>query len=225
MLKKELTTKQKFLKQFSEFLQTNKTVAIIFLSAVIAFIIIFAVISEINKSIEEKSTGMAELIQEDFDSWTKEGDEEMKSSLESSILEQVEAVLEKYPKTYGGQRVLFIRGNLYFNKEEWDSAHDDYLLLAERFPKSYLAVVALINGAVSMEESGRPEKALEIYHSILTTYREETPEIPRVLFAAGRIQELLGEEDSALDTYNDLLDNFSSSSWTNLVRNRIIYLE
>ena len=225
MQKKELTSKQKFLKRFSDFLQRYKTIAIIFLSVIVAFIISFAVVSEVNKSIEEKSTSMTELIQEDFDSWTNAPDEERKGSLESSILEQVEAVLEKYPKKYAGQRALFIRGNLYFGMEEWDSAHDDYILLAERFPKSYLAPVALINGAVAMEESDQPEKALEIYQSILKTYRENTPEIPRILFAAGRIQELLGAKEAALDTYNDLLDNFSSSSWTNLARNRIIYLE
>ena len=225
MHKKELTTKQKFLKRFSDFLQRFKTIAIIILSVIVAFIIGFAVVSEVNKSIEEKSTSMTEQIQKDFDSRTNSADEDRKDSLESSILEQVEAVLEKYPKKYAGQRALFIRGNLYFGREEWDSAHDDYILLAERFPGSYLAPVALINGAVAMEESDQPEKALEIYQSILETYRKNTPEIPRILFSVGRIQELLGAKEAALDTYNDLLDNFSSSSWTNLSRNRIIYLE
>ncbi len=128
MQKKELTPKQKFLKRFSNFLQRYKTIAIIFLSVIVAFIISFDNVSEVNKSIEEKSTIMTELIQKDFDSWTNSVDEERKDSLESSILEQVEAVLEKYPKKYAGQRALFIRGNLYFSREEWDSAHDDYIL-------------------------------------------------------------------------------------------------
>jgi len=224
MQTKEPTPKERFLNSLSNFIQTNKVILIILVSAIAAFLIAFAVISEVNKSIIEKSTTLAEQVQQDYSDWISETEESKKNELESSILEQIDEILEKYSRRYAGQRVLFVRGNVFFEKEEWEQSANDFLTVAGDFPESYLAPISMVNAATAYEEAGMIDKAIEVYNNYIDKYEEFTYDIPRALFTLGRLYELKDDVESAKDTYNKLIDNFPSSGWTNLVRNRIIYL-
>jgi len=224
MQAKELTPKEKFLRQITNFLQTNRIFLLVLLIIIVVFIITFAIFSEVSKSTTEKSTKIVEQVQLSFDQWGVEEEEDVKKAIEEDILSETGLILEKYPRKYAGQRALFILGNLYFEKEEWDKAAENYKLLADRFPDSYLAPVALVNAAVSLEESGNVEEALSVYESAVTMYRDTSPHTPFILFSLGRLYESMGETETARDRYNEIIDDFSTSSWTNLARNRIISL-
>lgn len=221
---KELTPKEKFLHNITNFIQTNRIFLLVLLGVIIAFIIVFAIISEISKSTTEESTILVEQVQQSFDQWSTETEEVEKQAIEEEILSEIDFILDKYPKKYAGQRALFIRGNLYFAKEEWNGAAESYALLAERFSKSYLAPVALINSAVAHEESGNVDEAIVVYESVLSKYRDVSPQTPYVLFTLGRLYESLDDSETARERYNEIINDFSTSSWTNLARNRIISL-
>ena len=50
------------------------------------------------------------------------------------------------------------------------------------------------------------------------------PDTPRAYFSLGRALETLGKPDEAVTAYNAGIDRFPDSNWTNLGRDRIIYL-
>ncbi len=221
----EETPKQKILNQLSNFIQHNRILLLVLLIAIVVGVITFAVVSEIVGKRLGDSTYMVEQVQKDFDSWVIEESEEQKQALEDFILDETENIINTYPRLYAAQRARFIRGNLFFEKEMWVESVDEFVLLADTFPQSYLAPISLVNAAVALEEDGDTAKAVEFYQRISDEYRDDFAGIPEVLFSLGRLHEQQDDYTSAQEVYEDLEDNFSSSNWTKLARNRIIKMK
>ena len=125
---------------------------------------------------------------------------------------------------YAGDRALFLLASYYFYAEQWELSAETFLKTVDANEKSYLAPVSRINAAVALEEAGKYEDAIEIYAQVIEKDGDVSPEIPRVLFSLGRLNETHGTEGSDLEYYNRLVDEYPSSSWTNLAQDRIIYL-
>ncbi len=173
----------------------------------------------------EKDTQQIESIQEDFENLKNLTDDEKLSSATKEIEEKLNILIDGGKKNYVLQRALFIRATIFFQNEDWDKSIDDFKLLAELFNSSYLAPISLINAAIAFEESGKIDEAIEEYYIVVNNYSSVSPEISNVYFSIGRLFEQKSDKTAALKAYNDLLDNFPNSNWTNLARSRIIYLE
>jgi tetratricopeptide (TPR) repeat protein len=219
------TPKQKILNKLSIFIQHNRTFLLVVLITIIVGVITFAVVSEIIGKRAGDSTYMVEQVQKDYESWSIEESEEQKQELENFILDRTEEIITTYPRLYAAQRAHFIRGNLFFEKEMWEESVAEFVLLADTFPRSYLAPISLVNAAVALEENGSPDKAIEFYQRISDTYRDTFVGIPEALFSLGRMHEQQNDYAAAQEVYEDLEDNFSSSNWTKLARNRIIKMK
>jgi TolA-binding protein len=220
----EPTPKEQFLTNLSNFLQRYRLLFIIILVVVVAGILTFAIVSEVIKNRTAESTYQIEQVQQDYREWVASDEEQTKQELQESILADCDRIIKKYSKLYAAQRALFIKGSLFFKQEQWDRSIDNFTTLANTFPESYLAPIALVNSSVALEESGKVEEAIELYNTILDSYRESFPGIPQVLFSLGRLNEKIEDFEAAQAAYEELEDNFSSSNWTKLARNRIIKL-
>lgn len=220
----EPTIKEKILNGTSNFIQKNKIFLIIILSVLVVAIISFAVVSEITKNRLSESTRRIEEVQAEYDQWLTEESAEQKTETEQSILGATESIIGKYPKLYAAQRAYFLRGNLFFQKENWEQAIENYSMIREKFPESYLAPISMVNSAVAAEENGKKPEAISIYSELLEEYRETFPGAADALFSLGRLYEQTGDFASAGEIYEDLVNNFSSTNWTKLARNRIIKL-
>ena len=220
----EPTTKQVFLNRLSEFLIHNRVWLLGLLISLAAFVGIYAIVTEVRKNRIESSTILVENVQELVSEWRGEEDEEIAGELAEQMFANIETIITDYPNLYAGLRALFLRGSLYYDLEEFELAAEDFAEVAERFSKSYLAPVALVNAAVAMEEDDSPQIALRYYNQVLEEYSDVYPGIAAVLFDLGRISEGLDNVEDAMLYYNQIVDEYTSSSWTNLARNRIIHL-
>ena len=173
----------------------------------------------------EKYTQQIESIQEDFENLKNLTDEEKLTSARKEIEENLNLLIDGGKKNYALQRALFIRATIFFQNEDWDKSIEDFKLLAELFSNSYLAPISLINAAIAFEESGKIDEAIGEYNIVVNNYSSVSPEISNVYFSIGRLFEQKSDKTAALEAYNNLLDNFPDSNWTNLARSRIIYLE
>ncbi|MCK5200597.1 MAG: tetratricopeptide repeat protein [Spirochaetales bacterium] len=173
----------------------------------------------------EKDTQQIESIQDDFENLGSFTDDEKLDSARKEIEEKLNILIDDGKKNYVLQRALFIRATMFFQDEDWDKSIEDFKLLAELFSSSYLAPISLINAAIAFENSGKIDKAIEEYNTVVNNYSSVSPEIPNVYFSIGRLFEHKSDKTAALEAYNNLLDNFPDSNWTNLARSRIIYLE
>lgn len=187
------------------------------------FLIGYLIYTEINKKLIYDSSTIAESAQDLFDKWTAEPDAAKKATLEKDLTAQVDTLVDRYPRQYGGQRGLFLRADLSYAKKAWDAALKDYETLAGRFPKSYLAPISLFNAAICAEEKGDTDGAQKLYARVYA-YKDSTV-APRAVFNAGRIDELKGAWAEAQKKYEQMDSLYSQSVWTKLAKNRIVELK
>ncbi len=220
---KEMTAKAIFMEKFSQFLLRNRVLLWSLLISMAVLITGYFIWFEWNKRIVENSTFLAEGAQDLYQTWNTEEDQNRKNEIEEELLEALNLIIRKYPHQYAAERALFIKGNLFFEKENWDDAAKAYLDLAHSFAKGYLAPLSLFNAAVAYEELNESDKALANY-KLITEKHSDNYLLPHALFSLGRLYEQKEEYDLALSSYNRLEDGYSASNWTKIARNRIIEL-
>ncbi len=221
---REKTPKERLVEALSAFLYRFRFVLIGLLALIIIFVIVYFVVTEIRGDRLETSTARVERIEQDFESWLSADDSEPEDERAQDILQRLNEIIDKYPSLYAAQRALYVRGRYYYETEQWNEASESFVELADRFPRSYLASISLINAAIAMEEADNFVNAVSYYERTIDEYAEETPEIPAVLFSLGRVHEQMDQPESARTHYERILDEHPSSSWTNLAQTRIIYL-
>ncbi len=194
---------------------------LVILIAGAAFLVGYFVYTEISKKLVADSTSLAESAQTAFDAWQAEPDAAKKAAQEKELLGQLDTLISRYPRQYGGQRGLFLRADVNFAKKAWDPALADYQTLAARFPKSYLAPIGLFNAAVCYEEKGDADNALKLYIRASADYRDSTV-APRALFDSGRLYEAKKDWTNAQKAYESMDSLYAQSFWTRLAKNRLI---
>jgi tetratricopeptide (TPR) repeat protein len=221
----ELKTKEKAIAFISSFLEKNKKFLIILLAVIVAAIIITAVISLVNEKKENIAAEAVEQLQEKYDKWIEtEEDSDERATLETDILEKSESIAIEYGSTFAAQRALFIAGNLYFQKKDWTTAAENFIKAGRLKMDSYLAPITMMLAASAYENSENFSEALDLYTEVYGTFGDTYPDAPRALLGEGRLNEELGNRESAVEAYNEMLDKFPNSGWTDFAQTRLIQL-
>ncbi len=222
---KELTPKEQFLSNLSAFLLKNRIILLSILAVIVVAIIAVTATTMIIDSRVEAGTVIAERVQRSLDKWHESEDEETKTELEEQIVGDIQQILKSYPLGYAAQRGLYLKGELAFAKENWTEAAKEYMAVADQYSESHLAPACLMKAAVAYEQAGDDQAAMNAYLTVADNYGDESPNAPRALFSVGRLSEKSESPETAKSFYNNLLDRYPSSSWTNLAKARIIYLD
>lgn len=221
----EKTEKIALKSKLSLAIQKNSKILLGALSIIVLVVIGLLIFNSQQLKNLENYTQQIEVIQDDYAGLSILTNENEKIESEKEILINLDTLIESSPKNYALQRALFIRANIYYNNKDWDKSIKDFKLIASDFSNSYLSPISLINAASAFEESNRIDEAIETYQSVILNYSTISPEIPNIYFSIGRLYEQKEDTKSALVEYNNLVDTFPDSNWTNLARSRIIYLE
>ncbi len=179
-------------------------------------------LSFIQEKNRNTSAELSEEIQELYDDWISEEPEDRD---DDSIKTLIDKALAEHPGHFAAQKALFVRGKMAYEEENWAEAAENFDELANRWPRSYLAPVSLFNSASAKEQAGNAEDAEQTFYRIIELYAETSPLIPEVYFNLGRIAESVNDVDTALEKYNEIIAGYPGSRWTDLSRNRIIFLE
>lgn len=220
----EKSSRDRILETVADFIQRNRVLLWSLLGAVAAVFVVVAVWTQIQQSVNARSTRLVEQAEDTFVAWQTEEDEETRAEIAGTLTEQLGDIIDAHARRYAGMRALFIRGSFYYQTEQWQSAVGDFREVADRFADTYLASVSLMNAAAAAEQMGRPATASELYDRVAAEYAGSSPEVPHALFSSGRILEETGSAERAAERYNQLIDEYPASSWTKLARDRIIAL-
>lgn len=218
-------TKTRIADALGGFLQRNRRILVVILIVIAVGIVAFFVYTQVSEARLESSTQAVENLQDDYDQWLNAEEEDSRDELRASILEDADEIVSAYPRYYAAARALFITASIHWEAEEYSQAVESYRRIADEHPNSHLAPVALYNASAGLEETGDSNGAMEALQQLLARYRQDdVPEIPRALFSLGRINEQESQFETAAQHYRDLVENYGNSSWTNLARDRIIWL-
>ncbi len=208
----------------SRFISHYRMVFIVLLGLIVVTLIAVGVYSTVNQKRVEDSAIAAEELQELYEDWNSAADDDQ-ADLRSELESKASEVLKDYRRLYAAQRAYMVLGQLHYQSEEYDAAVENYESLADSFPKSYLAPIALMSAAAAWEQIEDYESAIAAYRRVSEEYAESFPSVAYAIVSIGRLYEKMGQTGNAIEAYNEVIDNFSGSSWTNIAQDRIIYLE
>lgn len=198
-----------------------------FVMAGIAFVLILVAIGAsefFGSQKEEKSVLAAEDIEAELQDYLAAAEDD-KAAAKEEIMVLVEKAKADYPGLYAEMRALNTESLILADEEKWSDAAAGFTAVADSFPESYLAPVALINASAMKEEEGDNAAASALLERVLAEYKDVSADIPEVLFNLGRLSESMSETQKAMDYYDQISSDYSSSSWTNLAKSRIIALK
>jgi TolA-binding protein len=225
--RRQVVADQPLRRRISNFLAATvsrfRIILLAVLLAAAAFLVVYFVYSEVSRKLANDSTVLAENVQDLYDRWQAESDTAKKGALEKQLTDQLGILTSRYPRQYGGQRGLFIRAELFYQKKSWDDAQKDYQALANRFPGSYLAPISLFDAGVCLEAKGDSDGALKLYARVSEAY-QDSPVAPRAMFDVARLDETKGSFDDAHKMYDQIDSLYPSSTWDKLAKNRLIEL-
>ncbi len=221
----EITGKDKILNSLNSFLSNYSKIIIIFSVLIVIAVSSIAVSINFKSGKNEESALAIEKIQTDYSNLLSEKDGDLSDDDIKKIIDSLDSLIKEYPSFYAGQRAVFMKGNIYFARKEYEKSSESFKAYAERYSDTYLAPIALYNSGVCSEELGNYDEALKTYESVKDKYSDSYPDIPGILFSIGRLSESSENYDKALKSYSEIVDNYSNSGWTNFARDRIIYLK
>ncbi len=204
------------------FLSRSRKALIIGGSALLVAIIAAVIVAQVMTARNDASIRAAERVQDlwsEFDPSSGESEE-----AEAELRNEITQVIEEYPGTYGALRSRMILAELEWTQENWDAAQDAYMAVVNEHRQNHLTGPALFSAAAAAEQSEDLDRARELYGMILDGAGDPTAETAHALFNLGRIAEAQDDVGLALEYYNRLIDDHGASNWTNLGRNRIIWL-
>ncbi len=217
------TPRQRVLDALVALIQRGRLVILAVVIGAIVFVLVYGIWSQLATNRAETAAGFAESAEKSYESWQNETDPSKKSDLEKTIVAQTNQIFTTYRGSYAEERALFIRGSLAYADKDWKQAAGFFTRIADRFPTSYLAPVSLSDAAAAEEEQGNLAGAIADEKRI-TTSSDISAEVPEALFMIGRLYERQNDATNAKTYYNDLIDQYPSSGWTKLARDRIIAL-
>lgn len=211
-----------FKERVNEGLARNWKLAVIILAAVVVVMAGILIFDTVRSNRIADSAMLAEDIQDAFVEWIQDVPENRD---DDDLNQLIDEALTDYPNFFAAQRGLFTRGLMKVEKEDWESAAEDFESLASRWEESYLAPVSLFNAGSAWEQAGNVEAAEKSWTALVDLYADVSPDAPEALFNLGRIAEGRGDTDAALDLYGDIASRFPDSRWTDLSKSRILVIE
>lgn len=209
--------------KFAVLLKNNKKYFILAAVIVVLLLAGLGVFEYFQSQKEEASVALSEEIQTAYVEYATAAEED-KAAAEESLMALIAQARDEYAGFYAEMRALNIEAGVYAASEKYAEAAAAYTALADKFSDSYIAATSLINASAMKEEEGDSAAAAALLERVLADYKDVSADIPEVLFNLGRLSEG-SDSEKAMSYYEQISSEYSSSSWTNLAKSRIIALK
>ncbi len=207
----------------SSFLQRYRTHVFVAFAVVIIGGIGAIVFFEVQSRRAEEALVRIEAAKEQYEQW-QGADDETRSELEPELFAELEAIRERFSGTYGALRARYIEASIHYEAERYEEALFAFVQLADHYSDAHLAPRALLYAGFAAEELGQFGRAEELFRQIVESYGEESMEAPRALFGLARVYEAGERFEEAAEAYDQLLEDYTGSPWSDMARNRLIVL-
>lgn len=218
--KKEKSTAERLAERTEGFLGSNRKLLVIIL--IVILLAVAGVAIGVNLHGRQVSDNYEELynLEESYNSLMllDETTEEFTTSL-SEFEGNVDVFVADHDiSTYLGARATMLLAEVRFMQEDWESAYQLYLAVAEAHRNDYLGPLGYTNAAVAAENNANKEEALRLYTLIWDNYGNTCAEAPQALFNQARLEYENGNEDIARSIFEQLTTEFPNSYYTSIAR-------
>ena len=228
MSDRSTTTSKSFSDSLIEFLGNHRKALLVIAGVIVVGIVAAVVVAQIANVRSDRAVRAAEHIQSlwsDYQDAAGATDQvDQAASLEEELRTAITDAKDQYPRTYGALRAQFVLGQLEWSLENWQAAQDAFMAVVNDHRTTHLTAPAMFSAAAAAENLGELDRARELYGRLAEGTIQPNVEVAHALFNLGRLAEEDGDTQLALEYYNRLVDEHGDSNWTNLGRNRIIWL-
>ena len=211
--------------KFSDFLRKYRMVLLIVFGVALLALIGVTVATIASDSALKASTASMEKLDADYAAYEAEQDQVKKADLEKALLASADAVAGKWKGHFAAQRALAYKAKIAEAEKNWAEAEKNWLSIADTYPDSYLAPVAISASARAAEEQNASDRALADYKKLVGKYDGKTVGIPHAYFSIGRLSEGAKDYTAAMTAYQKVASTWPDSDWAKLATDRIIFLK
>lgn len=215
--------KVKFVEHVNAFMHANRKVFLFLVIAIMVGVVGLGVYSAVSSNIIVKSTIALDSLEASYKEFSSLEDAE-KVTKSTDLITGADVLISKYGKRYAAVRASMIKAEVLFAINDAAAAEKLFAAIADLYPKSHLAPVALANAAGIAEDRGDSDLALTYLNKVESTY-PAAPGIGRIALSIGRIYETTKLYDKALETYSRLVATGVESDWTKIAHDRIILMK
>jgi predicted negative regulator of RcsB-dependent stress response len=213
----------KFVDRINDFMHSNRKVFLFLFSAILVGVVGLGVYSAVSSNLVVKSTIALDGLEASYKEFSALEVAE-KASKSATLIAEADTLTSKYGKRYAAVRASLIKAEVFAAINDFQASEKALTSLADTYPKSHLAPVALANAAAIAEDRGDTDLALTYLTRIESSY-PVAPGLGRVTLSIGRIYETTKLHDKAFETYTRLIATGVESDWTKIAHDRIILLK
>jgi len=214
----------------NEFVQKHRTPIFVSGGAILLFLIAFIVVLSVLDMVRARAVSAVEEFSSRYEALPSITEEYSEVDVEELIGElevfarRNSGAITGIATGYAAGKAWSIIADIHSQKKDWPAAETAWASAAKAAHKTYLAPLAFFNAAVTAEEQGKTQEAIDYYTSSLAA--SDFSGAPRAQFAIGRLQESLGNTEAAIEAYRAVISGWSYDRiWPSLAHSRIIALE
>ena len=189
--------------------------------------VVFAIVYYVDLNNREKGFNTLDDLQYQYVTVKNENspDEETDEQKEKvqEILVQVKNLASGNAKNAVGSRAYMFEAEIEFALNDYASAKDSWIKGAAANEKAYTAPLCWFNASVCCENLNDIDGAVELLEK--TINRNDFSMKARSLYSLGRIEDQRKNYVKAAEYFTKLNDGYSSTTWAQLAKSRLIALE
>jgi tetratricopeptide (TPR) repeat protein len=139
-------------------------------------------------------------------------------------IRELEAVLAEYPSSSGAIEAAYQLGNFRYANREYQAARGAFEVAIAKGGRATLGTLARAGVAYSWEAEGKFPQAGSALQAALDGLRPQDFFYEELLIGLGRNQELAGQKDAAIATYQRLIKDLPRARRGDVARSRLATL-
>ncbi|MCR4676511.1 MAG: tetratricopeptide repeat protein [Sphaerochaetaceae bacterium] len=211
--KTEISVADKVTENVTGFFNLHKKVILIACAVVVVALIAIVIITSVSSSAKEKA--MIRVADLEKRSSAYLSSDEKSADEFNSLVSALNAEIKD--SSYTSVKSAYLLGGLYYESGDYANAFAAYSKAYELGKNTYLAPLALVNGAAAAEENGDVDSALSFYTK--AAEYKESGVVPKALFNMARIYSSQGKTELAKAELQQIVDSYSSSEYAALAKN------
>ena len=155
-------------------------------------------------------------------SWAAYYNAQLSVMNDPAALTQLDGVALQYPGTQAAQYAQLLKGDLLYAGENYAQAADAYEPLTKAHNET-LRTVAILSLAAARQATGDYDGSIKL----LTKFIQNNPKsfaLPQAYFTLALSQELSGQKAQAVETYQQLLANYTKTYFGSVAKDKLAVL-
>jgi tetratricopeptide (TPR) repeat protein len=224
----EKSVKKNIAEVLNNFVQKNRKGLFIGLMVIVVIVTGLAVFVTVRDKLQSGALSRVEEFKRRYEALRIYiNNEDPAAAAKQEEISSLEAELKAFEEKNSGYALALayaISADIEGDRKNWAEAEKAWVNAATAAGESYFRPIAFCNAAASAENQNDNNRAIELYNQALES-GDSFPEAPRAQFSIGRILEIEGDKEGALEAYRTLTGKWPGGDlWVNLAQSRILAL-